>query len=494
MIKQILWDWNGTLLDDLHYGMEVRNRVFPHFHLPTINSIEEYHAQFTFPIRLYYERAGVTDDIFVPVAHAWMDEYVRGFATVPLHEDARQTIRRFAQAGLAQAVLSASKLDLLREQIAQFGIQDSFAAILGLGDIYAGSKEEIGRSYLQGCGFAPGETCMIGDTLHDAEVAAAIGAKCILVARGHQSRETLLTAGVPVADSLQAAADWILNPVVWGFDIGGTKCALCAADEAGRILCRHEIKTAEFDSWQKLMQTLVDWGLANAPRPLAAGVSCGGPLDAQRGLILSPPNLPGWDEVPITAWLNEKLGVPAFLQNDANACALAEWQYGAGRGAQNMVFLTFGTGFGAGLILNGRLYEGTNGMAGEIGHVRLEHDGPVGYGKAGSAEGFCSGGGLNQLSRMMLGKNLSARDLAGLADAGDEDAKRVLTLSAQMLGRALSILIDLFNPDCIVIGSIFARAESSYNPQNSPMARIFTFASFSLNNLPYSGFVIMAAN
>lgn len=210
MIKQILWDWNGTLLDDLQYGMDVRNRIFPTFNLPTIDSIQEYHAQFTFPIRLYYERAGVTDEIFVPIAHAWMDEYVRGFSTVPLHQDALETLVRFAEADLRQTVLSASKLDLLKEQIAQFDIQHHFSAILGLGDIYAGSKEEIGRQYLLGCSIAPEETMMIGDTLHDAEVAAAIGAQCILVARGHQSRETLLTAGVPVVDTLKAAADLIL--------------------------------------------------------------------------------------------------------------------------------------------------------------------------------------------------------------------------------------------------------------------------------------------
>ena len=211
MMKQILWDWNGTLLDDLRYGMAVRNRVFPAFNLPTIDSLETYHAQFTFPIRLYYERAGVTDDIFVAVAHAWMDEYVRGFASVPLHADARQTLDFFSRTGLRQVVLSASRRDLLTQQIARFDIQHYFADILGLGDIYAGSKEEIGRHYLQNCGIAPEETLMIGDTLHDAEVAAAIGARCVLVARGHQSRQTLLTAGVPVVDTLKQAADIILK-------------------------------------------------------------------------------------------------------------------------------------------------------------------------------------------------------------------------------------------------------------------------------------------
>ena len=210
MIRQILWDWNGTLLDDLKYGMSVRNRIFPSFDLPTINSVEAYHEQFTFPIRLYYERAGVTDENFVEVAHAWMAEYVRGFPTVPLHADAREVLDRFAGMGLRQVVLSATKRDMLREQIAQFNIQHYFHEVLGLGDIYAGSKEDIGRQYLESCGIPPEETLMLGDTLHDADVARAIGARCILIPRGHQSRETLKTAGFPIADTLMDAADMIL--------------------------------------------------------------------------------------------------------------------------------------------------------------------------------------------------------------------------------------------------------------------------------------------
>ena len=255
------------------------------------------------------------------------------------------------------------------------------------------------------------------------------------------------------------------KPVVWGIDIGGTKCALCAADRSGQIICRHQLYTSEYPNWQELMEALIVWGMDHAPRPVAAGVSCGGPLDVHRGMIMSPPNLPGWDEVPIVQWLTDRLGVPAFLQNDANACALAEWCYGAGRGSRNMIFLTFGTGMGAGLILNGRLYEGSNGMAGEVGHVRMTEDGPVGYGKPGSVEGYCSGNGLAQLSRSMLGRSLTARELVECADAGDAGAQKVLSLSAQMLGRALSLLIDLFNPDCIVIGSIFERAERWYRAE-----------------------------
>lgn len=207
-IRQVLWDWNGTLLDDLTYAIGVRNRTFPAFGLPRIGSVAEYHRQFTFPVRRYYERAGVTDETFVAVAHAWMAEYVRGFDAVPLHGDAVETLARFAAAGVRQAVLSATRRDMLESQIARFPIRAYFTDVLGLSDIYARSKEAVGLDYLARCGVPAASTLMIGDTLHDAEVARAMGTGCVLVARGHQSRETLLTAGVPVMDTLVEAAAW----------------------------------------------------------------------------------------------------------------------------------------------------------------------------------------------------------------------------------------------------------------------------------------------
>lgn len=205
-VRLVLWDWNGTLLDDLAYAIGVRNRTFPAFGLPRIESVAEYHRQFTFPVRRYYERAGVTDETFEAVAHAWMAEYVRGFDSVPLHGDAAEALSRFAAAGAAQVVLSATRRDMLETQIARFPIRGYFTDVLGLSDIYARSKEAVGLSYLAGCGVPACDALMIGDTLHDAEVARAMGTKCVLVARGHQSRETLLTAGVPVADTLLQAA------------------------------------------------------------------------------------------------------------------------------------------------------------------------------------------------------------------------------------------------------------------------------------------------
>lgn len=250
---------------------------------------------------------------------------------------------------------------------------------------------------------------------------------------------------------------------VWGLDIGGTKCALVIGDRTGKVLARWQVATADYGAdWQRLINDLLKNAEGIYTRPLAVGVSCGGPLSSARGVIMSPPNLPGWDDVHIVEWLQNRINVPAFLQNDANACALAEWQFGAGRGCKNMVFLTFGTGMGAGLILDGRLYAGTNDMAGEAGHMRLAPDGPEGYGKRGSFEGFCSGGGIRQLAQMELGKDLSCKQLCELADAGDADARRVLEKSADYLGRALAVLIDILNPERIVIGSIYARAERHF--------------------------------
>lgn len=245
-----------------------------------------------------------------------------------------------------------------------------------------------------------------------------------------------------------------------GVDIGGTKCALVLAENDGTIVSREETATTE-------VQATLKWITEGAKRlaqenPIrSVGISCGGPLDSGTGVILSPPNLPGWDEIPITELLRGATGAPAFLCNDANACALAEWKFGAGRGSRNMIFLTFGTGLGAGLILDGRLYEGTNGMAGEAGHIRLADDGPVGYGKAGAFEGFCSGGGISRLGALM-GVTGTAKEIVQRAKTGDPAAKAVYDESARRLGQGLSILIDLFNPERIVIGSVFARSEELF--------------------------------
>lgn len=240
-----------------------------------------------------------------------------------------------------------------------------------------------------------------------------------------------------------------------GIDIGGTKCAVTRGsgtriDEKIRFdtTGRDETLARIFDATAQLMTHDVT----------AIGVSCGGPLDAKRGVILSPPNLPGWDDVHITEMLRNRFGVSAYLCNDADACALAEWRYGAGAGTENMIFLTFGTGIGAGLILGGRLYSGACGMAGEIGHVSLYEDGHIGYNKRGSVEGYCSGGGIAQ-----YGKG-SARELGVRAEAGDAEAVSIYERVGYDLGKALAILVDILNPEAVVIGSIYVRSREFIEP------------------------------
>lgn len=265
------------------------------------------------------------------------------------------------------------------------------------------------------------------------------------------------------------------GPALIGVDIGGTKCAVSVPDAGSGVREVARFPTAgPRETLDHLFAEIAR--LAPGPAPVI-GVSCGGPLDAARGLILSPPNLPGWDRIAITAELTARFGGRAFLMNDANACALAEWQAGAGRGARNLIFLTMGTGMGAGLILDGRLYEGATGDAGEVGHLRLAPDGPVGFGKAGSFEGFCSGGGIARLTALRLASwpgetslrslapgALSAADVARAAQAGDAFARSIWQEVGEKLGAALALLIDVLNPDRIVIGSIYARCEHLIAP------------------------------
>jgi glucokinase len=270
--------------------------------------------------------------------------------------------------------------------------------------------------------------------------------------------------------------------MIIGLDIGGTKCSAILADKTGSIITSTRIPTTTYpitiDRLFKEVEKL------NPVGDTLFGVSCGDPQDAKKGVILSPPNLPGWDHVPITGMLEKRFGGKAYLMNDANAGALAEWRFGAGRGAESMVFITCGTGFGAGLILDNHLYEGASGAAGEIGHVRLEPDGPVGYGKAGSVEGFCSGGGIAQLARTIIRAEglssafgigqidqITTRDVGVAADAGDPLAVRILSESGRYLGRALAVLVDILNPQRIVLGSVFVRCRKHLEPSMNEALR-----------------------
>ena len=275
-----------------------------------------------------------------------------------------------------------------------------------------------------------------------------------------------------------------------GIDIGGTKCAVALGDVSGddvNFIGTSVFATVKDDTYKTTltkieleMEKLLQQSGLKPGDICSIGISCGGPLDSKKGVIMSPPHLIGWDDVHITEYFEGRHGIKTILENDANACALAEWKFGAGKGknAENVIFLTFGTGFGGGLILGGRLYSGANGMAGEIGHIRAENTGPVGYGKAGSFDGFCSGDGIVQIAKTKLlelfqmgqkaafcksakdMENLTAKQIAEAANDGDSLALEIYRTSGEYLGRSLAILVDLLNPELIIIGSIYQRAEN----------------------------------
>jgi glucokinase len=276
-----------------------------------------------------------------------------------------------------------------------------------------------------------------------------------------------------------------------GIDIGGTKCAIIL----GKIESEDEIKIVDKTAMPtdkpvfEMIEHLFDEADALLTKNNVSidcisgiGISCGGPLNSKTGKILSPPNLLGWDNIPIVQITENRFNVKTYLQNDANAGAIAEWKFGAGKGYKNLIFLTFGTGNGAGLILDGKLYSGTNDLAGESGHIRLAEMGPVGFGKAGSFEGFCSGGGITQLAqikvreKLQMGKavsfcknveglnNLTAKTVADAAFKGDALALEIYNICGFYLGRGLSVLIDILNPEIIVLGGIYGRAKELLEP------------------------------
>ena len=264
--------------------------------------------------------------------------------------------------------------------------------------------------------------------------------------------------------------------VLVGIDIGGTKTAVVLSSEPPNVLWRAEFPTEPEHGPQPALDKIIalvhEGLLAVALTPQAIGVSCGGPLDRVAGVIQQPPNLSTWDNVPLKSLLEAEFGVECHVENDANAGAVAELCFGAGRGCHNIVFLTVGTGLGAGLILNGRVFHGASAMAGEIGHVRLTQDGPTGYGKAGSVEGWASGGGMALHGKETLraalasgetttlaGKleTLTSREIGLALATGDAVAARIVHQTGIHLGDALAVLVDVLNPERIVVGGLALR-------------------------------------
>lgn len=254
--------------------------------------------------------------------------------------------------------------------------------------------------------------------------------------------------------------DWII-----GLDIGGTKTAVVAGDRRGNILRREQFPSDPGRGFDDMFSRIagcmerVAGGMRSQPH--AVSVSVGGPLDVLKGVVLSPPNLPGWTRIPLKELLGGRFASPVYVEHDGNAGALAEWYFGAGKGCRSIVFMTMGTGVGAGLILDGRLYRGASDVAGEIGHVRVAEDGPDCYGKSGSLEGYGSGAGIARIARTMF-PSLSPDEAtpAALHDAwknGSPRARDVFEAAARGLGRGLAMIADTLNPERIILGGLGMR-------------------------------------
>ena len=267
---------------------------------------------------------------------------------------------------------------------------------------------------------------------------------------------------------------------VLGIDIGGTKLAVGVSTADGTLLAAERIPTNAADGPDRVLARLAEVCRNTiekaAVKVTAAGVGCVGPLDQKTGYVINPVNLHGWKRVPLVDTLRDALQIPVFLDNDANAAALGEHRFGAGRGVANMVYLTISTGIGGGIIVNDRLYQGENGNAGELGHMSVNFAGrPCGCGNLGCIEAYASGTAIAARTReaVRAATPADAQTLLSLAGSVDQItgvtvveavrradplARKIWDETIVALGSCMVSVIHIFNPRRIVIGGGISNA------------------------------------
>jgi glucokinase len=261
-----------------------------------------------------------------------------------------------------------------------------------------------------------------------------------------------------------------MGTVVLGIDIGGTKLAAGVVEASGRILVRGSTPTVATEGPERVLARTVQLAKCLLTKPgipataiRRIGIGCAGPVDRQAGLILNPPNLPGWVRIPLVEHIQTALGREAILENDANAAALGEFRFGAGKGAESLVYLTVSTGIGGGIILGGKIWHGLKDGAGEVGHMTLVPDGPVcGCGNRGCLEALASGPAIarramelveqGKFSRLLEIPDFTAADVARLAQEGDRIARQVWDDAVRYLGWGVANLITILAPERVIIG------------------------------------------
>jgi len=278
-----------------------------------------------------------------------------------------------------------------------------------------------------------------------------------------------------------------------GIDLGGTQLRVAVADDRGRLktVVRHPTEAARgrqhvIDRIVAAVTEALEKDGTAARRVRALGIGLPGPVDPAAGIVISPGNLPGFRNVPLNRILTRATGIPSFLHHDAHLAALGEHRRGAARGAGEVIYVTVSTGIGAGLILRGELYAGAHGIAGEVGHIVVQWDGPLcTCGNRGCVEAIASGTGIARAARELGARTPSsalhrlespeAEDVTRAARAGDELANTILENAGTYLGIAMGTLVNLFNPELIVLGGSVLRAGTRLL---KPMRRSMTASSW----------------
>ena len=263
---------------------------------------------------------------------------------------------------------------------------------------------------------------------------------------------------------------------ILGVDIGGTKVAVGLVDRDGKILAQGRKPMTASGTPEAALQAvtgaidLLSSSSVSSARFESIGICAPGPLDPKMGIVLNPPNLPCWRDFPLVEKITRQYGLPVRLDNDANAAALAETRWGAARGFHYVFYATIGTGIGTGIVLDGRIYHGNTGSAGEGGHVSIDYRGPVcGCGKRGCIEVLAAGPAIGARARTKLGAEPSRHstmldlakgnvaavtsELVGQAFvAGDALAREILLETVEVLTPWLGNIVDLLDPDVLVMG------------------------------------------
>jgi glucokinase len=264
-----------------------------------------------------------------------------------------------------------------------------------------------------------------------------------------------------------------------GLDIGGTKLAVVLSNARGEVLAKRSEPTRAKEGPEAVIAQLLamlealllDEGMWMQGLE-GIGIACGGPLNSKTGVIYSPPNLPGWNAVPLKELVENATKLPVIVENDANAGALAELRFGNNPKIRNLVYMTMSTGIGGGIVLDGRIYHGTNDLAGEVGHQVVMPDGPeCKCGKRGCLEAICSGPSIARRARQhaaaedTLMLELAGNDLESItsahvfaaARAGDSLASRIVDETAYYMGIGIANILQTLNPEVVRIGTIAVR-------------------------------------